>query len=136
MITTIYKLSPKERIRMKYGFNLPEYAEKELCKEMLGTIYYERLVELPKSCMKVGKDKDCELTKRIKYSRGARADGTKNKDVDIFIEISWKLSKVKPGGWFRANEYIYETRTTWIPAEAFEFDFSDEIDEEIIDCAN
>ena len=133
MITTIYKNSPRERIRKKYGFNIPSYVEEKMYKEMIGAIYYKFIIELPKAKLVV--DKDCELTKRVKYSRSTKEDGTKNKEVDIFIEISWELNVIARKYMFKENEYKKEKHTTWVPAEAFEFDFSDEIDEEIIDCA-
>ena len=67
MIIKIYKRSPRERIRKKYGLDIPRYAEEKMYKEMIGAIYYKFITELPKYILVV--DKDCELTQRIKYSR-------------------------------------------------------------------
>lgn len=137
MKTFIRRESPRDRLRYEYnrGAHKLSYTEEDrMLLNIAKEVDYPYIRDLPASLIEL--DDKYSVTSKIKYSRGTNKDGIKNNWVDILVEITWKESRVVKRGWFKDNEMEYTDRYAWIPADAFTFDFSDEVDEEIIDCAN
>ena len=90
MITTIWKYSKKQRLRRLFSNGYDTYTPSispEMVEEIDLATYYPAIEELPDSIIQLSEN--MSLTGRIKYSRGTDNIGTKNKNVDIFVELGW-----------------------------------------------